>query len=187
MKKIFITIILFLSFSIANAQLVIVVQAIASSVKAPNTLDNAMFYVNNDSVEIPVSKLKKQKLTYFDSVKVNSLYCAERVHKIYGKGINMSDIPEKALYYEHTKKYRSARMSTIFAVSGWTLVLLNPYFLIVAPLPTMQAIFRDKKVDKSYVLNGKEWRVLKKEYKAYRKSLKKEKGSDDMNNIYVTK
>lgn len=188
MKKILITFLLLFSFHFVNAQLVIVVQAVASTLKAPNALDNATFYIDGDSISIPVAKLKKEKLSHFDSVKVNTLYSAQRVQKVYGTDISVSDVPEDALYYAHTKKYRSARMSTMFAVSGWTLVLLNPYFLIVAPLPTMQAIFRDKEVDKSYVLNGKEWRAFKKEYKAYRKSFKKkDKELESQEEVYVAK
>lgn len=179
MKKILSLILLLLNLSIANAQLVIIVQAVASSVKAPNELNNVTYYHNGDSTVVSISKLKKNKLENFDSVRVNTLYSAKKVTKLYGNSLNISEIPESALYYEHTKKYRNARMSTIFAVSSWTLVLLNPYFLIVAPIPTMQAIFRDKEVDKTYVLNGKKWREFRKEYKEYKKTFK---GKKNINN-----
>ncbi|MBB6462326.1 hypothetical protein [Flammeovirga kamogawensis] len=188
MKKIILVLSLF-TFSIlsVNAQLVLVVQAVASSIKTPNQLDNVTFYTNGDSVVVSVAKLKKEKVTHFDSVKVQTLYSAQRVAKVYGDSIQVSDVPENALYYEHTKKYRNARMSTMFAVSGWTLVLLNPYFLIVAPLPTIQAITRDKSVDKAYVMNGKEWRAFKKEYKAYRKSFKGKKEKSNEENVGYAK
>ncbi|KXX66844.1 hypothetical protein [Flammeovirga sp. SJP92] len=188
MKNIFTILLIFFSVSFANAQLVIVVQAVASTIKAPNQLDNVTFFHNGDSTIVPMTKLKKQKVSEFDSVKVNTLLSAKKVQKVYGEEIQISNVPENALYYEHTKKYRNARMSTMFAVSSWTLVLLNPYFLVVAPLPTTQAIFRDKEVDKAYVMSGKEWRTFKKEYKDYRKSFRgKNMEEDKAPEMYVSK
>ncbi|NME71302.1 hypothetical protein [Flammeovirga aprica] len=188
MKK-YLTILLVLtSVSLANAQLVIVVQAVASTIKTPNQLDNVTFYHSGDSTVVPMTKLKKNTVSEFDSVKVNTLLSAKKVQKIYGEQTKLSEVPEDALYYEHTKKYRNARMSTMFAVSSWTLVLLNPYFLIVAPLPTTQAILRDKTVDKSYVLSGKEWRTFKKDYKAYRKTYRGKNVIEETDTeIYVSK
>ncbi|NLR91579.1 hypothetical protein [Flammeovirga agarivorans] len=178
MKKIIIISLLLFSSFIAQAQLVIVVQAVASSIKAPNQLDNVTFYVDGDSVVVPVTKLKKQKVADYDSIKVSTLMAADKVHKVYGDSVAMSEVPEDALFYENTKRYRKARMSTLFAASSWTLTLLNPYFLIVAPLPTIQALKRDKTVDKAYVMSGKEWREHRGEYKAYRKQFNKKNMKD---------
>ncbi|MBB3696940.1 hypothetical protein KMW28_22150 [Flammeovirga yaeyamensis] len=175
MKKILLLFsLLFIYASASHAQLVIVVQAVASSIKAPNSLDNVTFYhKSGETTTLPIRKVKKKmEIQDFDSVKVQTVYALERVQKIYGSSTNTSDIPEDALYYAHTKRYRNARMSSLFAASAWSLSLLNPYFLIVAPLPTLQALKRDKGVDKKYVMNGKEWRTFKKEYKVHIKNHK---------------
>ncbi|ANQ52864.1 hypothetical protein MY04_5533 [Flammeovirga sp. MY04] len=175
MKKILLLFsLLFIYASTSQAQLVIVVQAVASSIKAPNSLDNVTFYhKNGDTTTLPIREVKKKlEIQDFDSVKVQTVYALERVQKVYGVDTYTSDIPKDALHYAHTKRYRNARMSSLFAASAWSLCLLNPYFLIVAPLPTVQALKRDKGVDKKYVMNGKEWRTFKKEYKVHIKNHK---------------
>ncbi|OHX64740.1 hypothetical protein [Flammeovirga pacifica] len=173
MKKLFTLLLLLCISFISQAQLVIVVQAVASSVKAPNALDNVIFYHEGDSSILPIRKVKKKdQIQNVDSIKVQTVYALEKVQKVYGSSISISDLSEDALFYAHTKKYRNARMSSLFAASAWTLCLVNPYFLIVAPLPTIQAFKRDKSVDKAYVMNGKEWHQFKKEYKQYRKQYK---------------
>ncbi|WP_044209560.1 hypothetical protein [Flammeovirga sp. OC4] len=172
----------------------VITQAIISAISIPTEANNINVHlVNGEVVSITPKEwrkgykhsdefsivYKRDKAFYqihrkeISHVSYESLDTYDKTADFLKEYAEIHDLDEKVLNYYHTKRHKSSRTSQTFAVGAWTIgLVVNPWFLLVAPLPTSQAIGHMKTVDYQYVLRGKEWRKCKKEHKSKIKALK---------------
>lgn len=171
----------------------VLTQAIVSAITIPTEADNINIHLKNgELVSLTKKELKEKESTMeyivykrdkeikkipvseIDYVRYESLDTYEKtVHFIEEYNLMVNELDEHVLDYYNTKRYKKSRTSQTLAVAGWTLAITtNPLFWAVAPIPTTQAIMTMKKADKAHVVNGKEWKAVKKHQKEKIKELK---------------
>ncbi|OHX64601.1 hypothetical protein [Flammeovirga pacifica] len=180
----------------------IIAQSIISAISIPTEADNINIHLNNgEVVSITKSEWKKgkkesdentiiyyRKKERFEILKTDIAYVRYESLETYDKTADfmeeyakIQDLDDDVLKYYNTKRHKKSRTSQTFAVGAGTIgVLVNPWFLLVTPLPWSQAVGTMKSVDYEYCVRGKEWKELKKERKAYVKALK-EKAKAEQN------
>ncbi|WP_281612987.1 hypothetical protein [Flammeovirga sp. SubArs3] len=172
----------------------IITQALISAISIPTEAENINIHLFNGEI-ISITKAEwrrgkkystedtfvyKRKKEYhkihqnqIEYIHYESLDTYEKTADFMVEYAEIHDLDEDILKYYHTKRHRSSRTSQTFAIGAWTVGLVaNPWFLLVAPLPTSQAVGQMKTVNYNYVLKGKEWKESKRNHKNKIKALK---------------
>ncbi|MBD0405467.1 hypothetical protein [Flammeovirga sp. EKP202] len=173
--------------------IVVIAQAIISSISIPTEADNINIHMKDgELISITKREFKKKHCTPtyivykrnkeyhnisvadIDYIRYESLDTYDKTANfIHEYDIMVNELDQHVLDYYNTKRYRKSRTSQTLAVAGWTLAVAgNPLFWAVAPIPTTQAALTMKKVDKAYVLSGSEWKECKQVQKQKIKDLK---------------